>query len=405
LTSLNDKDNNVSSAIVFRNTLIVIATVAGAYLLFISHNIIVVLVIAIIIASAIRPMILRLQKWGLSQGFAIAIIYGVLIFAFLGLTFLVLPPMVNQFTSYLQNEDRLATRLIFAQNVTREFFNRTLGFEIPTASPDLIRTSVSDVLNHLTTTGPTLLQQALNSVSDGILALIMGIYWLATRDRAVDFVVQLFPLKHRALTEQVFNEVEVGMGLYMRGIVMVSVIIGFLNFLALQLLGVTNAAALGFVMGVCTAIPIVGGLIGVVAVTLIALIASPLEAVLVFGVAAVIQQIENYIVSPRVMASGVGFDTILVFLFVAIGFTVGGIAGALIAVPIAGALYVLAKYLIIEPRRQDVQPEFVDGGVLLEPKTRAEKEKEREREREKEAEKENGEKRILLPDNGNNNTK
>jgi predicted PurR-regulated permease PerM len=386
----------MSSAIVFRNTLIVLSTIAGAYLLFVSHNIIVVLAIAIIIASAIRPMILRLQKWGLSQGFAIAIIYGILIFAFLGVTFFVLPPMVNQFASYLQNEDRLAGRLIFAQNVIGEFFNRTFGFQIPTASPEMIRTSVSDTLNHLTTTGPTMVQQAVNSIGDGILALIMGIYWLTTRDRAVDFVVQLFPLKHRALVEQVVDEVEVGMGLYMRGIVMVSVIIGFLNFLALQLLGVTNAGALGFVMGVCTAIPIVGGLIGVVAVTLIALVASPVEAVIVFGVSAVIQQIENYIVSPRVMANGVGFDTILVFLFVAIGFTVGGIAGALIAVPIAGALYVLAKYLIIEPRRQDVQPEVIEGGVLLEPMSKEEKEKE----------KENGEKaRVLLPDNANQPTK
>src|SRR5919108_5494834 len=97
---------------IFRNTLIVITTVAAAYLLLISHYILVILAIAIIIASAIRPMVVRLRQWGLSHGFAIALVYGVLGFLTITMVVLVLPPMVNQFVSYLQSEDRLASRLI-----------------------------------------------------------------------------------------------------------------------------------------------------------------------------------------------------------------------------------------------------------------------------------------------------
>jgi predicted PurR-regulated permease PerM len=353
----------VSASTVFRNTLIVIATVAVAYLLLISHNMIVVLIAAIVIASAIRPVVLALQKFKMPQGIAIAAVYLAIGIVVATLAILVLPPMVNHFAAYLQNEDRLANRIIFAQYVIRQTLGENAGVDIPTASEDLIRSTTSDTLNNLTTSAPEMVQRIASSLGEIILTLVMGVYWLTTRDRAVQFFVELFPPRRRETIENIINEIEYGMGAYVRGIVLVAFMVGLLNFTFMRLLGVTNAATIATVIAVTTIIPIVGGFIGVALAVFFALLASPVEGLIVFVIAIIIQQLENYVLSPRIMAQGVGFDTILVFLFVAVGFTVGGISGALISVPIAGAAYTLVKYLIIIPRREEVQNDH--SGILV----------------------------------------
>jgi predicted PurR-regulated permease PerM len=304
-----------------------------------------------------------LQKFKIPQGIAIAAVYLAIGIVVATLAILVLPPMVNHFAAYLQNEDRLANRIIFAQYVIRQTLGENAGLAIPTASEDLIRSTTSDTLNNLTTSAPEMAQRIASSLGEIILTLVMGVYWLTTRDRAVQFFIELFPPRRRETIENIINEIEYGMGAYVRGIVLVAFMVGLLNFTFMRLLGVTNAATIATVIAVTTIIPIVGGFIGVALAVFFALLASPVEGLIVFVIAIIIQQLENYVLSPRIMAQGVGFDTILVFLFVAVGFTVGGISGALISVPIAGAAYTLVKYLIIIPRREEVQSDH--SGILV----------------------------------------
>jgi predicted PurR-regulated permease PerM len=355
----------VSSFEVFRNTVIVLLTLAVAYLVFVSINIIVVLIIAILIASAVRPIVMRLQRWRLPQSVAILIVYSVMAISIFTILVIVLPPVVNQSAQYLQSEDRLANRIIFAQYVVRQVVNQNLGADIPVASNDVIRETISGMLDQVNTSAPAMLNEIANTASEFILALVMGIYWLTGRDRAVEFFTSLFPLSQRATMHTIIIEIEESLGQYLRGIVTVSVIIGLLNFVILQILGVANALTLGVITGIATAIPIIGGLLGVVVTVFFALLASPVQALIVLLVTIAVQQFENYILTPRIMSDGVGFDTILIFVFVAAGFTLNGAVGALIMVPVAGALYIIIRHLVIEPRRAEVAPDRVQGGMLL----------------------------------------
>ena len=69
------------------------------------------------------------------------------------------------------------------------------------------------------------------------------------------------------------------------------------------------------------------------------------------------------------MARSVAFDAILVLVFVAAGFSLNGVIGALLAIPLAATAFILAKHLILEPRKAEVMPEVVDGGVILKAKS------------------------------------
>jgi predicted PurR-regulated permease PerM len=149
----------------------------------------------------------------------------------------------------------------------------------------------------------------------------------------------------------------------------VSLVVGIINFVALTILRVPNAATLGFIAGLTTTIPIVGGLLGIVITTFLALLSSPLHAIMVFVVALLVQQIENYVLTPRMMARSVAFDAILVLVFVAAGFSLNGVIGALLAIPLAATAFILAKHMILEPRKAEVTPEVVDGGIILKAKS------------------------------------
>jgi predicted PurR-regulated permease PerM len=359
----------VSAFQVFRNTLIIVGTLALLYVIFQSLNILVVLLIAIIIASALRPVVMRLTRLGMSQGLAIMLVYGLVTLTTIVLVVVVMPPIINQMAVYVTNDDRLASRIIYAQNWFNRFINQNIGMEIGELDPEVIRDGVADVVGQFTDAMPTLVSNASQILSDFILVFVMGIYWLTSRDRAVDFLLRYFPPHRRSRIEAILEEIEGGLGSYMRGLILVSLIVGIINFVVLTILQVPNAATLGFIAGLTTTIPIVGGLLGIVITTFLALLSSPLHAVLVFIVTLVVQQIENYVLTPRMMARSVAFDAILVLVFVAAGFSLNGIIGALLAIPLAATAFILAKHLILEPRKAEVTPEVIDGGIVLKAKS------------------------------------
>ena len=107
----------------FRNTLVVIFTVVTCYILFLSLNIIVILLFAIIIASALRPAVLWLDKHGLSKGLAILVVYLLLLVSIFALFVIVLPPAVDRLSGYIENDDRLAAKLIIANQWAENTLN------------------------------------------------------------------------------------------------------------------------------------------------------------------------------------------------------------------------------------------------------------------------------------------
>jgi len=356
----------VSLAQIFKATLTVLVALGVAYLFVLTLNVWVSVLIAILVASALRKPILRLQRWRIPQGAAVFIVYGVLAAITFTTLILIIPPVVNQFTDYLSNEDRLANRIIRAKDWVEQTVTDIAGkpFEMG-IDDENIRVAITDVVDQLHVTAPSLLGNATSSVGDFILIIAMGLYWLSTRERTEAFLVELAPLSRRPQIQAVLDEIENGLGSYVRSIVLVSVIVGMVCFGILLLLQIPNASTISFFYAVATAIPIIGGLIGVGLGTFLALLSSPTHAFIVLIVTFLLQQVENYWLTPRMMSEGSDFDPLLVVIFVSMGFTLGGIMGALLSIPVAGTASILVKHLILQPRKDSVAPTRVEGGVLL----------------------------------------
>ena len=127
-----------------------------------------------------------------------------------------------------------------------------------------------------------------------------------------------------------------------------------------------DAATLGFIIGITTILPLIGGYIGAGAAVFLALLTSPINALIALGSFVAVQQVENHYLTPRVMSRSVGLNPLLVIILLFVGFDLGGVVGGLISVPVAGAIMIMLRHLVIEPRKNETKPHIVEGGILLE---------------------------------------
>src|SRR5438874_2727626 len=130
----------------FRNTLVVILTLVVAYALYASARILVVLLVAIIVASAVRPSVLWLEKRHIPEGLAILLVYAGIAFGIFLLSVVVLPPAARQFAGYIENDNNLADRIIESQTWIQNTIQERTGTYITLFDPDALRTTISDVI-------------------------------------------------------------------------------------------------------------------------------------------------------------------------------------------------------------------------------------------------------------------
>jgi predicted PurR-regulated permease PerM len=355
----------MSASQAFRTTLVVLLTIAIAYALVLSARILIVLLFALIVASAVRPAFIWLRDRKIPEGIAILLIYLVLGISIFTVGGAVIPPAVDQLAGYIENEDRLATRIITAQRWIESAATRISGNEVTIAAEDDVRRFVERTVIQLRASGPEMAGEAGALIGDFILVIVIGAYWLTARDQAVNWGKSLFSMGRRTVIENIILEIEHNMGYYIRGIVLVALFVGVANFIILTILRVPNAVTLAFIMGVTTMLPIIGGYIGAGVSVIIALISGPIPALGALASFVLVQQVENHWLTPAVMSRSVGLNPILIIVFLFVGFALGGVTGAFLSVPLAGTVATLLRYLVIEPRKDEVAPRHVEGGILI----------------------------------------
>jgi predicted PurR-regulated permease PerM len=147
---------------------------------------------------------------------------------------------------------------------------------------------------------------------------------------------------------------------YMTGNLLISVIAGTITWVALLILGVPYAGVLAVFVGLTDLIPLVGATIGAVLVTLIAFLHGTTEGIVMAIVFVVYQQLENHLLQPVIMSRTVKLNPLTVLVSVLLGVELAGILGALLAIPVAGVIAVVARDLY-DARRGRLKPEPTVG--------------------------------------------
>lgn len=180
-----------------------------------------------------------------------------------------------------------------------------------------------------------------NSIFTILTILVLTFMMLVEGPRWLRLFKDIIPDEHHPRVEKLSYDMYRVVKGYVNGQVILAALAALLIVPVMFILGISYPIALGVIVFICGLIPMVGHTIGAVIVSLVALFTSPIAALILLGYYFLYQQIENYLVQPRIQANTTNMSPLLVFASVIVGVNFGGIFGGLVAIPVAGCLRIL----------------------------------------------------------------
>jgi predicted PurR-regulated permease PerM len=319
-----------------------VAAVVGLIALgFAAGGVLLLFFVAILLASALEPMVgLIRSRLPLGRGATILIVYVTFFVTVLGLALVVVPAAIAQ------GEQILAGLPAFFDSA-RDWAKDLRPHALSTS----VRTLIDSVagLAKPAPPGPDAVVEvgALAAEVAVTLATLLTLvfFWLVEHAQLQRYVLSFVAADRRAGARNAWNEVEGRLGAWVRGQLILMGAMGAATGVAYTLLGLPGAVLLALIAAITEAIPIVGPLLGAIPAVLVATTVSPELALIVAGVYVVLQLIEGSVLVPLVMRNTVGISPLLVLLSVLIGAAVGGVVGALLAVPVAASVEIVLSRL------------------------------------------------------------
>ncbi|MEA2545315.1 MAG: hypothetical protein QOI09_588 [Chloroflexota bacterium] len=308
-----------------------------------ARNVLVLVFIAVILASGLQPFIAWLRgHMPIGRGPTILLVYGIFLVVVVGMALFVVPAALAQLDRTITSLPPFFDRARqWAATLHPTSVSRTVITMIDAAARALKGVDGGPSTGQVVQVGLTL-AEALTS----ILTLLTVVYfWLTEHARLQRYVLAFVPQHRRKRARDVWNAAETRLGMWVRGQLILMSSIGVATGVAYTLLGVPSAVLLGLLAALAEAIPIVGPLLGAIPAVVVAATISPQLALAVAGVYLVLQLIEGNVLVPLVMRNTTGISPFLVILSVLIGAAAAGFLGALLAVPIAAAGEVLIEGL------------------------------------------------------------
>lgn len=323
----------------------VVAVLLALAFLWVVRDIVVVILLALVLASAMEPMVDYLSRHKIPRSVSVLGAYLIVLALIALVATLMAPLVVEQFHVLSQNLPQYVAQFqVRYPNLTALFGGGDLN--------SLIHSLFSGG------GGADALFNRTVGFFSGVFAVISVLvisFYLVAADRGMKhFIRDLVPTAHQGVVMNLIEKIQHKMGLWVVGQIILSVFIFALTYLGLSILGVKYALFLALIAGLLEVVPYVGPFLSAIPAIFFALIQSPALVVGVIILYIIIQKTEGYVLVPKVMEKTVGTSPLVVILALLIGFKLAGVLGLLLAVPLAGAITVVIHELFQE---KPVQPD------------------------------------------------
>lgn len=289
-------------------------------------------------ASVLAFLLCPLSEWfartlRLGRTPCILLSYGALCLALLLALWLLIPPLARQLRQLLLGLPALAQHMK-AEGQRLISFLEARGLRLPLSAEAFPWEQALDTLSPLLGSTASFAGSMASLVTQGTLALALSFYFLRDRERLCLQLELLVPAAHRRTAVRMAHAVRHELSAYLRGQALISLAVGALAALGLMVLGVPAFLVLGLVVGVLNMIPYFGPVLGGIPAVLMALTQGGARgglctALLLLG----IQQLDNLLISPRIMGSVTGLHPAVVLVAITLGGSLGGLPGMLFAIP------------------------------------------------------------------------
>ncbi len=341
-------------------TLVLLSVILGFWLIYRFNQVIFILFVAIVIGTVIRPAVAWLHQRGLPQTVGVVFVYLLLLVLLTGFLLLLFPLISTQSTTiaaaipdYYQN-----LREWVIKNPNQSLAN--LSDFLPAALPSL-RPVQQTGIEMMASAGQVAgyVGMLARVIFTATIILVLAFYWTLEGPRIIQSYLLLLPQNQRESISDLISAMESKVGFYMIGQALLCLVIGLMALVAYLLIGLPNALVLALIAGVLEAVPMIGPLLGAVPAALVALSIAPGKLIWVIIATIVIQQLENSLLVPRIMRKAVGVNPFVTLLSLFAFSTLFGLAGALMAIPIAAMIQLALNHFVFQ--QATVEMEVSEG--------------------------------------------
>lgn len=329
---MNERPNvQISTTSIVKVILLILLT----YILFLLKDVLLLILVSIVIASFVEAGVHAMGKYGVKRMVSVPVIFTAIILIIFAIFYAFVPIIVRELSDMLTllfkylpttspvNQQSIQGATEFVTNISKQSSINDLLANIKTASVVLSNGATAFI-------GSTF-----GGLLNFILVVVMSFY-LSIQEKGIDaFLRLLTPARNEHYVLDLWARTQRKIGLWFKGQLMLGLIIGAITCIVLALLGVQYAFLIGLITAIAELIPF-----GVIFAAVPAILLSVIDGgaflgikVLIFYV--VVQQIENYVLSPIIARRVVGIPPLVVLLAFLMGITLAGFWGALIAMPVA----------------------------------------------------------------------
>jgi predicted PurR-regulated permease PerM len=311
------------------------------------RSVLILLLISAFLAIGLNPAVESLGRRGLSRGTSVAIVLVGLLLFFVGFGFAVVPPIVDQ-VGQLTDKAPDYIRQLEENRRIASLDNRYHFLQ-----------SARDYLSHPENAGTKVFGGVLgvgkvvfSAFFSTLTVLILTLYFLSNLPTIKSNFYRTIPRSRRARVGLLVDEILGRVGGYVAGALVIAACAGVTTFVLLVILGVPYPLALALLVAITDLIPLIGATIGAAVITLVAFFVSTRVGIVAGVYYVAYQQLENYVLYPRVMKRSVDVSPAATVVAVLIGGSLLGVLGALLAIPIAAAMQLVLQEVVV-PRQDE----------------------------------------------------
>ncbi len=331
--------NDIASISITTDTMVrAVLVVLCVFLLWFLRDLVLVVLTSIVIASFVESAVPHFRKIGFNRVFGIVVLYIVSLLVFTGIFYLFAPLLITEIYNFSNFASTYMPGVSFLNYFQNEAFSgakeivNSLGNNFSLTA--LFSISKAFILN-LSGGFLQVLSVAFGGFFNFVLIILISFYLSIQEEGIQNFLRLIFPIKHENYVVDLWERSRRKIALWMKGQVVLGIVVAVLIYLVLSLLGIEYALLLAIIAGVMEMVPYGLWVALIPAFTFSYLSDGISNALMVTGAYLIIHQFEVFLFAPLIIKKIVGLSPIVIILSVLIGFELSGFWGAILAIPIS----------------------------------------------------------------------
>lgn len=307
-------------------------------LIFLIKDLILVLLVSIVVASAIEPGTQWFAKRKVPRLFSVIFIYLSIIICLAGVLFFLFLPLLSESSDFLVNFPVYfnAGTISDSLNNSDFFGSGPIANFTDSLNIEQLISQINGVISNITSNAFGTVASFFGGVLSFFLMIVLSFYLSVEEDGVGKFLKAITPLRHEKYVVSLWKRSQRKIGLWMQGQLVLAVIVGVLVYLGLLIINVPHALLLAVLAAAFEIIPVFGPILASVPAIAISFVVGGLPlAIIVMCLYVIIQQFENQLIYPLVVKKVVGISPIVSIIALAIGWQLAGLTGLILSVPIA----------------------------------------------------------------------